>query len=207
MSFFDLFKRQSGREGFWEWFASNEDRIFNFENDQDTIFSELTARLRSIHPSLTFEISRIEDGKREFVLSADGDRRAFPFVESTYSKAPVLDRWTFVKFRPRIGTGLVIEFEGGFKLSPDDLKFALAKHEGKIAIGIFAKDYSENEHDNFLRAVFVLLDTALGEYDMETKVGFIDLKSWNDLDELDIEGQQFTSLPEVFDRAWAASFN
>ena len=203
----NLFKKTSKEERFWSWFIENQDRLFSFEDDQDNIFQAIHDNLAKIHPNLVFEISRVVDGKREFVISADGLRDAFPFVESTFSKAPSLDRWTFVKFRPRMGTGLNIEFEGGFKLGPDDLKFALASDDGKIAIGIFVKEYDPEERDKFLSAVFVLLDAALGEYDMETKVGALELHGWSELAEKGIEGQPFDELPVSFDRALAASLN
>jgi hypothetical protein len=204
---FNPFKKISKEERFWSWFIENQDRLFSFEDDQDNIFHAIHNNLARIHPNLVFEISRVVDGKREFVISADGIKAAFPFVESTFSKAPSLNKWTIVKFRPRIGTRLNIEFDDGFKLAPDDLKFALARHEDKIGIGIFVREYDPVERDKFLRAVFVLLDAALGEYDMETKVGALELHSWSDLAEIGIEGQPFDELPDSFDRAWAASLN
>ena len=88
MGIFDLFrKKESPDVAFWSWFATNEDRLFYFEKDQEKIFDELNGKLRAIHPSVTFEFGPVKQGKREFVISADGIREAFPFVERTFSSA------------------------------------------------------------------------------------------------------------------------
>jgi len=100
-----LFKRVSREEEFWNWFQKNEDSIFNFEKDQETIFSNLQSALHKVNQNLTFEFSRVKDNKREFVISADGLKSAFSAVESLFTSAPVLPRWIFIKFRPRRESG------------------------------------------------------------------------------------------------------
>ena len=88
-------------EGFWQWFVANEDRIFTFESNRETIFDEIADRLHRINPNLTFEFGPIEDGKREFVISAGGIKSAFSAVEELYANAPKLEKWIFIKFRQR----------------------------------------------------------------------------------------------------------
>src|ERR1700722_18171438 len=65
-------RAQATPEDFWKWFQSNEDTLFNFEKNREQTFDKLGAEMHKLNPSLTFEFGPIEDGKREFVISADG---------------------------------------------------------------------------------------------------------------------------------------
>jgi hypothetical protein len=75
--------------------------LFDFERDQDRIFDRLAAEMHKVDHDLTFEFGPKENGKREFIISADGNIRTFPKVETLYAAAPVLPHWTIIKFRPR----------------------------------------------------------------------------------------------------------
>jgi len=77
-----LFKfSKSKEEQFWAWFAKNADRYLHFEDDTDRLFDALEAELRKIDPHLVFEFSDIlDDGSREFFISADGIVGSFPAV-------------------------------------------------------------------------------------------------------------------------------
>src|SRR6266404_9069287 len=94
-------RAQATPEDFWKWFQSNEDALFNVEKNREQMFDKLGTEMHKVNPSLTFEFGPIEDGKREFVISADGIKEAFPQVEALYAAAPPLPRWKFVRFRPR----------------------------------------------------------------------------------------------------------
>src|SRR5882724_4779444 len=75
----------SAEADFWQWFQRNEADLFDFERDQEAIFDRLAAEMHKVHPSLTFEFGSKENGRREFVISADGIKDAFPKVESLYA--------------------------------------------------------------------------------------------------------------------------
>ena len=59
-------------------FTANEPDLFEFEKNQQDVFDGLWETLHRVHPSLTFEVGPVEDGRRDFVISADGIRAAFP---------------------------------------------------------------------------------------------------------------------------------
>jgi len=69
---------------FWKWFEANHAELFDFERDQDRIFDRLAAEMHKVDHDLTFEFGPKENGKREFIISADGIVRAFPKVETLY---------------------------------------------------------------------------------------------------------------------------
>jgi hypothetical protein len=66
---------------------------------------------------------------------------------------------------------------GNKKVDPDDVRCQLFKDGDKVGIMLFFKDYSEDEEDIYGQIAYLMLDQALGEYDVETKVGFIEFTS------------------------------
>lgn len=158
---------------FWKWFEANGQILYEFEVDQERIFDQLQAELQKVHPNLTFEFGPPQDGGwREFVISADGIREAFPAVESLFSRAPQLDQWKFVKFRPR-RTPMPVCF-GSRCVKPEDVHFQLFRDGDKIGIMLFIDGYLQQDRDFFAQAGYLLLDESLGEFTVETEVGFID---------------------------------
>lgn len=125
---------------------------------------------------LTFEFGPVKDGKREFVLSAGGIKAAFPAVEALYSKAPALPRWVWVKFRPRRVPINDLDY-GGKKVRADDVRYLLAKDGDKVGIVLFFDGYSDAEKTTYGQIGYLFLDEALGEYAVETQVGFIGFDS------------------------------
>ena len=163
-------------ETFWKWFAANEARLFSFEKNQEAIFDELGKQMSRVNSDLTFEFGPVTDGKREFVISAGGIKKSFPAVEALYSKAPSLSRWAWVKFRPRRLPLNDLEY-GGKKVRTDDVRYLLAKDGDKVGIVLFFDGYSENEKNIYGQIGYLFLDEALGEYAVETEVGFIEFQS------------------------------
>ncbi|MBI4272412.1 hypothetical protein HY621_00995 [Candidatus Uhrbacteria bacterium] len=195
---FEFLKKnsQSNEEKFWKWFVANEKMLFSFHENQDQVFDMLTSELSKVNKNLTFEFGPIREQKREFIISADGIRDAFPFVERLAAQAPPLEKWKITKFRPRRPlSDTVIDFKGK-TFSPDDIFFKLHNKGGKVGIRLFIKRYNEDK-DVFDEIVFIFLDAALGEYDVETKVASID---FFDTDTIDFaNAKPMTELAENFD--------
>ncbi len=180
---------------FWDWFSKNEDRLFHFERDQERVFSELIAAMHKVHPDLTFEFGQVTDGRREFVISAGGHRTAFPAVESLYNLAPSLARWTFTKFRPR-RPAMTLQIED-VRISPDDIEVSMTDEGERTGLTVFIRGFKKAKEEQYLCAAFVMLDHAIGEYDMETKVGSVDVKPIEEQSERARYTIQF--LPIAFD--------
>ena len=192
------FQKQVSKEAaFWRWFQANETRLFDFEKDQDRIFDELQRQLQRIQPSLTFEFGPKQEGKREFVISADGIKEAFPAVIGLVDAAPPLPRWKITKFRPRRGFQSPVTLNG-LKISPEQLKFTIEPDGDKVGITLFIEGYNPRERDRYAGVVYLMLDQALGEYDVETKVGFIEFKS--NLAASNLAKQSFSALAPTFDK-------
>jgi len=171
---FKLLKKENKEEYFWNWFSKNASQYYHFEQNQDALFQKLKSELDKIDPNLVFEFSPIlEDGKREFVISADGIKSSFPTVTNLTNQAPTIDKWVIVAFRqPRKFIdqinydGLTIKFENVF--------FRYEKNNGKINLELNMKNFYESAE--WTAATFILLDNVLGEYHTEMSLDFIDKK-------------------------------
>lgn len=160
---------------FWNWFVVNESALYRFTSPTDSLLNDLARQLTRINADLTFEFSPVKpDGKREFVISADGLKEAFPAVELLYSAAPKLERWDVIKYRPRRNPIHTLSI-GGRDFDPSKVHCLLAKDGSKIGIVMMYDDY-ELDNRLFGQASYLLLDEALGEYAVEMQVGFVDIR-------------------------------
>jgi hypothetical protein len=165
------------QDNFWDWFNKNSNAYYNFEYNQDYLFTALKSELSKIHPELVFEFSPIlQDGKRELVISADGIKSIFPVVTDLVQKAPQFDKWNIVAFRqPRKEINqinydnLIVDF--------DDVYFRFSKDNGQIAIELNIKNFYEAPE--WTGAIFILLDNILGEYYTEMSISRIEKKILN----------------------------
>ena len=164
----------SAEHSFWQWFQIHQDSLYEFERDQDRIFDTLSAQLHKVDSALTFEFGPKRNGKREFIISADGIRAAFPKVEALYAAAPSLPKWIIVKFRPRRAP-FDIRF-GDEIVKADDVSVTVHPQGDQVGLTVTIPGYDPAEHDRFAGFVYLFLDQALGEFDVETRVGTIDIQ-------------------------------
>jgi hypothetical protein len=175
-----IFANDTKEAVFWRWFQKNDDRLFSFETNREKVFDDLADALKKVHPNLTFEFGPIlKDGRREFVISAGGIKAAFPAVEALYTVAPKIPRWIFVKFRPRRTPINDLNYADK-KVRAQDVHYFLFKDENpeKVGIMIFFNGYKEEDKKSVWGQIgYLFLDEALGEHDVETKVGAIVFQS------------------------------
>lgn len=184
----------SPESDFWTWFQKNEGKIYHFESDQEAVFDKLAARMHQVNPALTFEFGPIKGGKREFVISADGIKEAFPSVEKLHAAAPPLKKWKVTKFRPR-REAFDIAFKG-VSVQAASVTVVVQKEGAKIAAMMFIPGYTQSRHDTYLGIAFLILDQALGEYDVETRIGAINVSAPSGHFG---KGSTLAELPKVFD--------
>ncbi len=191
-----------GREQhFWEWFAGEEDLLFNFERNRDRASGLLAAALGNVSPGLTFEFGPVSKGVRNFVISAGGFDAAFPAVEALAAAAPALPRWNVIKFRPRRDPIIPRSF-GGKTVDPGDVQFSILSDGQELGLYLYFDGYCEEERAVWDQIGYLLLDEALGEFDAGTKVGLIEFFP----SDVQHEGKRFPflRLPEIFDEEYAS---
>jgi hypothetical protein len=188
---------------FWDWFVRHEPKLFSFRPDKEVerenVFDELAAQLQKVHPDLAFEFGP-NAPRREFVISAGGIKGAFSSVSSLVDSAPILDRWRITAFRPRRNPVNIVEFRGK-RVDPKEVQFALLSKGKMPGVRLFIPGYQEADSD--LKTIgYLLLDESLGEYDVESRLGLIEMLSPSTR----TEGQRhpFSELPKQFDELVAS---
>lgn len=180
---------------FWRWFVEHESVLLDFESDQERIFDQLAAQLHAVDPNLTFEFGPKEI-QREFIVSADGIKSAFAAVVSLADAAPKLDRWRVIAFRPRRTPPHGVEIRDK-QVNPENVQFTLLDNGKAAGIQLFIPSFQEGDAE-WKMLGYLLLDEVLGEYDVETRLGPIEMFAADARAEW--ERYPLTELPRAFDQ-------
>jgi len=194
----NLFKKKITEKEFWSWFEKNSEDYFQLdEKNYDLLFNKLGLQLSKYHKDLTFEFSlEMNQGKREFIISAEGMVSAFPAVIKLVEEAPNLEKFNVVAFRQRQNSEQEIYFED-IVLNTEDIFFTYRedKQMDCLDIVIYIKGYSE-ENDQFIAAAFIMLDSLIGEYDVGVKLGEINFEPYQE----EKEAQPILKLVSLVDK-------
>ena len=189
----------TAQQEFWKWFTRHEEELYNLnpdrENEREAIFDQLLAELRKVDANLTFEFGPRET-RRKFVISADGIKAAFPSVTLLVRNAPPLERWQLTAFRPRCAPLNAVNFQGRC-VNPEEVECTLLENGKTAGLYLFIPGFRES--DSALRAIgYLLLDEALGEYDVESRLGLIKVLP----SDAKTEGDRYplVELPALFDQ-------
>lgn len=186
---------------FWQWFLTHEDALYHFEDHEEELLPETLEQIQKIHEDMVFEIGPEIDGVREFVVSANGSKEAFTDVIQLVKQAPDLDRWEIVAFRQRKDVfDMEIQIDD-IIITPADIQFAYEIEKDRLNLRIYVTELDAEDEKTY-HLVFLLLDNIIGEYDVEMKVGTIDIYLAEDAtDEEDLFS--LTKLPHVVDHLQA----
>jgi hypothetical protein len=171
-----FFSKDSREAVFWKWFLGNQGRLEHFEDDKEALIEELGTALRSYAEGLVFEISAGQNGIREFVISADGIERLFPHVTRLAAAAPALPpTWKITAFRPRMDdyTRFSLTY-GGREFDPKEIWFHSQIEDGNFDVIFYHPSYRDEDRDLIVSGTYILLDMALGEYDVVTGIHHLD---------------------------------
>lgn len=177
---------------FWRWFAANAAAL-RADTDLQQAMERIGAELERVDPGVIAEIAKDGD-KRTLILSADGDKDLFPVVQAVYARRPTVEGWEIVAFRPRSDLSNSIEMEGSKVKKMSDVKFIAERAGDKLDVRLFIPAYTETEQMQLIG--FLLLDHAVGEYDMETKIGGVEFDS---IAHAPRSAKSLTELPALVD--------
>lgn len=167
-------RKKTPEERFWSWFTLNSRRLYRFEANQEQIFDELSEQLAKLHPSMCFEFGPEVDGRREFIVSADGHKEAFQAVQAVVRAAPSYSEWAIIPFRPPKDLSNYSKvIYGSATLSADDVWFSYEREGSLVHVDLYIRGHQPDEDGEFGCAAYLLLDLALGEYVVETRIGGI----------------------------------
>jgi len=180
---------------FWAWFASHQTDLAKVERADEPIANDLGRELHKVDARLAFELG-VKVSPHELIISADGAVSAFPAVKRLVAAAPAVPGWKVIAFRPRLGTSYAIELGDGSKLSGDDISFrVIGAKDGKLDVALYVKAMATVSNAT-KQAVFLQLDSALGEYDVETRLGTIDIEPGMSMPN---DARPFRDLPGAVD--------
>ncbi|KAB7705955.1 hypothetical protein F9802_12885 [Bacillus aerolatus] len=193
----NFFKKSFSERDFWTWFEKHSEEYFHLdENNYERLFNKLDLQLSKINGDLVFEFSAdIQNGRREFIISADGLASAFPDVIRLTESAPQLAQFHIIAFRQRKDEEHEIRYNE-VNLKTEDIFFTYERDERTIQLDliIYIKEYIE-ENDDFIGAAFIMIDSLIGEYDAGTKLGEIEFKAYRG----EKEAKPIMALPELID--------
>lgn len=158
---------------FWRWFQAHARQVATIHSGKEPIADELAQRLEEFQSGLSYEVSGPDKkGDRELVISADGIRERFPAVQRLVSAAPVIPGWRIVAFRQRHPESVKL---GDRVITPKDFWIRVSnRDDGRVDLTPFAQVTSEADQTELDQALFLMLDSVLGEYDTETYVAGLD---------------------------------
>ncbi|MCE9560004.1 MAG: hypothetical protein K8R88_13775 [Armatimonadetes bacterium] len=165
------FKKQAPDEAFWDWFQSKNETYKTMQPTREMMHA-LHMKLSSVNPNLVFQIGN-HGGKWQLEISADGQSEFIPAVKQLVGAAPAISDWEFLAFRQRASAPLSIQTPTG-SLDSESIFYSSSRAGSKLDIALFIPGLNEQNKPDLGGAVFLLLDSELGEYDVMTKLGVID---------------------------------
>lgn len=153
--------------------------------------------MKELNETIVYEFSRIrEDNTKEFSISADGIKEAFADVKRIINLAPKHEHWEFTAFRQRVASESLEIKMGGLKIGYEDIYFRYGEQEDEFGLELNIRNYTESGREQ--NAIYILLDSLLGEYDAVMEIDWID---WVKLEESNKENlYSFVELRNIIDR-------
>jgi hypothetical protein len=183
---------------FWRWFAAHQGEVAKVQKADEPVANQLAAELHKVDPRLTFELGVDPKGPHELIVSAGGVQGAFPTVKRLVGAAPAIAGWKVIAFRPRKSTDFQIDLQDGTHLGGGDLKFRVLPdgEPGLVDVAIYVKGMRGAGEESTRQSVYLLLDAALGEYDVETRLGQIEILPGSSAP---ADARPFAELPAAVD--------
>ena len=167
----------SAISGFWTWFRANDAKLKAMPNADHPFWDTALAQLQLVHRGLRFEMSDPVRGRREFVITAEGDAKLFPLADAMVAAAPVMDAWMFVALKPAMGFDFTHQYEG-VVYDPKSMWFLPLGIEGRpdaLGLRIGVASLRDLDQDAAEFAVTIILETGLGERERVADVHYTEV--------------------------------
>lgn len=148
---------------FWTWFRDFADRL-STDGVPESLHDELLSQLHC-HDKRLFFLICTNASPCELIISAEGNREAFPSAESLVAAAPKLDGWKFIALKPPMGFDFR-HTDGPISLDVSKLWFKPTKSSAdSSALGIVVAfpDADFVLENQSIDTAFTILESAIGE--------------------------------------------
>jgi hypothetical protein len=186
---------------FWQWFLDHQAEFKSLSNPDEPFWDIAAGQLKKVHERFWFELSNVNNGVREFVVTAEGHVEAFPVAELLVNLAPEVEGWAFVALKPPMGFTFTTRYEG-IVFDPSAMWFLpleSASNSQEFGMRVGIEGLQSMDETTAHNAVLVMLDTALGERSAALDIQHTEV---SDLPP-DPKSQGYIELPELPDYiAW-----
>jgi hypothetical protein len=156
---------------FWNWFTDEAPSLWTAP--MVDAMQRIQRELEKQHHGVFAELGS-DGGGRLLVLTADGDRSLFPMIQQLFAARPKIKGWKIVAFRQREAKPFSKISMNNRDLDPAALRYVARQKNDKLDIKLYVPGYTEGDKELGLMA-FLALDHTVGEYDVETKLGGIEV--------------------------------
>jgi hypothetical protein len=180
---------------FWRWFSAHKQELDLMVDSDSALWAETLTRLKAIDTRFWFELSRPDGTPREFILTVEGAKNAFPIAEATIAEAPVYPDWRFIALKPAMGFDFVTRYEE-IDLDPKGMWFLPLESRSRpndLALRVGVSNLTPEVLRQVSNGVLVILDTALGERSAALDISHVEVCALPD----DPDAEGFLKLPEL----------
>lgn len=178
-----IFRRKenpgSPEQEFWNWFLSNKKKIEKFvdSNHSDySVYELLTKKMRAYHDEIVPELTKTKDDKYVLIITPDGIKAGIEPTIALAAAKPDIENWIVEKFR-QPSDEITLEWDGLTYPSSDIEIAAKINHEKEVVdITVFIRNMNKDEK-KYQNLAFLYLDHILGEFNVLTKVGYIEFSN------------------------------
>ena len=161
---------------FWEWFGQNErsfrDAIRGRNNIERDFFDKAAPKLAELKDGLFLLTGTSDENTVDLIVTPDGNVKNIVFAEELIAAAPPIAGWKFFAMKPETGEGFVLRMRD-VEVSADELRFLPVEtweQPDNIDIRIVHPKCTAENHEAVSHAVFIFLDTYLGEMTFVTDI-------------------------------------
>jgi hypothetical protein len=165
-------------DAFWRWFSENQRRFRNVEvPEKEALLDEIQDHLHAYCDGLFFEVGGMPGETTELIVTAEAKKAFFPAVSALISRAPRLEGWSFIAFKPPQGFGFVTR-SGRAEIDPRACWFLpLASKQAPDVVGIRigCPSFDPLARKDFDFAAWIAVLTILGELRLADEVAHVDV--------------------------------
>jgi hypothetical protein len=163
---------------FWKWFLDHQNELEAFiqnPNRDYAIYHEMTRELQKFSELLYPEITVKDEGVFVLIITPNGINDGIEPTREMVAAAPNIKNWEIIRFRqPRDEVSLEHD---GLQYEANDIEIIaqINQPSNKADILVFIKNMNLDPR-KYQTLAFLYLDHVLGEFNVITRIGYIDFK-------------------------------